>query len=192
MPAISPTAIPAFLSRLSSRLVASPAAPPPTAFILPLIAATTLWHGKTWLKPCIDLACSKNPPRPSPIPYEPPHPLDDATLHARRFAVLQIKEALVKLAILIGVPKATKRLLELDGDGRWANGQDGLRSVYQDQLNDTFTLMAKLGLEDLEHISQCVTYGTFLTPCSPRAQSSPMPDPLAHNPKLLSVVTLSP
>ncbi|BGO89932.1 hypothetical protein NBRC10512_006441 [Rhodotorula toruloides] len=214
MPAISPAAIPAFLSRLSSRLAASPAAPPPTAFILPLVAATTLSHGKTWLKPCIDLAFSSCPPRPSPIPYEPPHPLDDASLHPRRFAVSQIKEALFKSSILIGVPKAIETLLEL-GDvveeedmskafvrselslpeqtvtERWVNGQDGLRSVYQDQLDDIFTLMAKLGLEDLEHISQCVTYGTFLTPYSTRASSSPTPDPLAHDPKLLSVVTLS-
>lgn len=172
MPAISTNAVPAFLSRLSSRLVASPAAPPSSTFLLPLVAATTLGHGKTWLRSCVDLAFANCPPRPSAVPYEPPHPLEDATLHPRRFAVAQMKEALVKSAILIGVPKAIETLLEL-GDvveeedmskafvrselslpeqtvsERWVNGQDGLRSVYQDQLDDIFTLMAKLGLEDL-------------------------------------------
>lgn len=40
-------------------------------------------------------------------------------------------------------------------------------------------------------MSQQLTYGTFLTPHPAPTSTSPSPDPLAHDPALLSVVTLS-
>lgn len=42
-----------------------------------------------------------------------------------------------------------------------------------------------------EWMSQKITYGTFLAPHPAPTPSSPSPDPLAHDPALLSVVTLS-
>ncbi|GAA6040665.1 hypothetical protein JCM8097_000865 [Rhodosporidiobolus ruineniae] len=220
---LRPSAIPAFLSRLSARL---PSSSPPAHFLLPLVAATTLGHGAAWLKPCLSLALSDLPPTPTPLPPEPAFPLDDLHQHPRRFAVAQIKEALVKSAVLVGVPKVIETLLELqdavdeadrtrlfvrrdlEGEGqtiagRQASGRAGLNSVYQGQLEPIFERMHRDGLDDLRYLSETVTYGTFLTPynrppptalsaaTAPSSAPQPNLDPLAHDPKLLSIVTLS-
>ncbi|GAA5982388.1 hypothetical protein JCM11641_006967 [Rhodosporidiobolus odoratus] len=207
MSGLSPAAIPAFLARLSL----PPSSPPVTRALLPLITATTLGHGKTWLKPCLDTALAPLPPSPSPVPPLPPFPALDASLHPRRFAIAQLKEGLVKSAILVGVPKVIETMLELNGvvavedraDGfvrnslqgqtvreRAENGRTGLRSVYRHQLDPIFERMQRGGLEDLRFLSEAATYGTFLSPFSDLPNSS-SPDPFASDPRLLSIVTLS-
>lgn len=121
---------------------------------------------------------------------------------------------------------------ELDKPGssleaRQDAGRQGLRSVYQHQLDPIFTLMHDSGLDDLRalssllvfclsppltlasrylpvfcyllgFLSEAVTYGTYLTPFppSPSAPSSHpapphSPDPFAHTPHLLPILTLS-
>ncbi|GAA5834620.1 hypothetical protein JCM9279_007062 [Rhodotorula babjevae] len=80
-------------------------------------------------------------------------------------------------------------------------GRHGLRSVYRSELDGIFDLMHERGLDDLRYLSETTTYGTFLTPHTSSSSrpgappqptpSSPSPDPLAHDPRLLSLVTLS-
>ncbi|GAA6052503.1 hypothetical protein JCM3770_003799 [Rhodotorula araucariae] len=115
MPVVPPTALPAFLRRLAASLPSS--APPPTSALVPLLAATTLGHGHAWLAPCVSHALSAHPPlaRGAAPPREPADPADDAVAHPRRLVVAQLKEALVKSAVLIGVPRAIETLLELEG-----------------------------------------------------------------------------
>ncbi|BGP14225.1 hypothetical protein JCM10213_005884 [Rhodosporidiobolus nylandii] len=209
MPPLAPSALPSFLTRLATRLPRS--ASPSTSSLLPLLTATTLGHGQTWLRPCLTRLLSPLPPPPSPVPPEPPVAAEDAHLHPRRFAVAQLKEALTKSVILVGVPKVIETLLELDaalepGDKssrfvrreleggtaqeRLDAGAKGLQTVYQAQLDGIFGRMRADGLEDIRYISQANTYGTFLTPF-PSAPASSSPDPLSIDPRLLSVVTLS-
>ncbi|BGP38263.1 hypothetical protein JCM10450v2_002205 [Rhodotorula kratochvilovae] len=215
MPTLPTTAIPAFLRGLAAKLPSS--APPLSSALLPLLAATSLGHGQSWLSPCVAHALAPFPPlaQGAAAPPEPAHPLDDAEQHPRRLAVAQLKEALVKSAVLIGVPRAIETLLHLDEaleDPRDASkrfvrrgleegtvrerqdaGRAGLRSVYRAELNPIFETMRERGLDDLRYLSETTTYGTFLTPhASPSSSpSSPSPDPLAHDSRLLSLLTLS-
>lgn len=168
MPALPPTAIPSFLRSL--RLPSS--APPSSRYLLPLLVSTTLGRSHSWLPPIVHLALNDLPPSPSPPPPPQPFPLDDREKFPRRFALGLMKEALVKSAVLIGVPKAIETLLELKDlvppedfpknfvrekldqpgetlDARKEAGRAGLGSVYQQQLDPIFQLMQESGLEDL-------------------------------------------
>ncbi|GAA5866122.1 hypothetical protein JCM1840_005079 [Sporobolomyces johnsonii] len=220
MPPLATSAIPAFLARLSSELPST--LPSSVHFLVPLLTATTLGHGPSWLPPTLSHAFRSLPRSPAPAPPEPLDPAEDASVHPRRFAVRQAKEALVKSSILVGVPKVIETLLELqkcvdEGDRSTAfvrkaldpssstsggggettfaqrseAGRLGLGSIYQDNLLPIFDLMRQGGLEDVRFYSECITYGTFLTPHSTVPPSSPSPDPLASDARLLSIVTLS-
>ncbi|GAA5948708.1 hypothetical protein JCM21900_005268 [Sporobolomyces salmonicolor] len=223
MPSLPNSAIPAFLARLSSQLPST--LPSSVHFLVPLLTATTLGQGPGWLPPTLSHAFRSLPPSPAPAPAppEPFDPAEDASVHPRRFAVRQAKEALVKSSILVGVPKVIETLLELqncvdEGDrsaafvrqaldpassaSRAAAGETtfaeraragrlGLGSIYQDNLLPIFDLMRHGGLEDVRFYSECITYGTFLTPHSTLPPSSPSPDPFATDARLLSVLTLS-
>ncbi|GAA5921236.1 hypothetical protein JCM3775_002952 [Rhodotorula graminis] len=219
MPLVPPQAIPTFLRSLSSSLPSS--SPQSATALVSLLAATSLGHGQTWLPHCLKLALDPHP-RLAPgvaVPPEPvDHPLLDLDLHPRRFLVAQLKEALVKSASLIGVPRVICALIDLEGaledprdlskafvrrgleEGTVAErrqaGRRGLRSVYRSELDGIFDLMHERGLDDLRYLSETTTYGTFLTPHAapvPRRDAStpPSPDPLAHDPRLLSLVTLA-
>ncbi|CEQ42786.1 SPOSA6832_04649 [Sporobolomyces salmonicolor] len=220
MPSLSNSAIPAFLARLSSQLPST--LPSSVHFLVPLLTATTLGQGPGWLPPTLSHAFRSLPPSPAPAPPEPFDPAEDASVHPRRFAVRQAKEALVKSSILVGVPKVIETLLELqscvdEGDrsaafvrkaldpassasraagettfaARARAGRLGLGSIYQDNLLPIFDLMRQGGLEDVRFYSECITYGTFLTPHATLPPSSPSPDPFASDARLLSVITLS-
>lgn len=211
-------------------------APTPSATILPLLVAATLGKGGEWIRPCIDIAFEQLPAKPAPTPPQPESLLDDERQFPRRLLVAQVKEAIVKSAVLIGVPRSielavklgdflddddlgtpfVRRKLERDGLDVTDLGRDGLgglRTVYRQDLDDIFANFSRLGLEDLRRwpigsaflfreeeagpdrvpshtgfISQYITYGTFLTP---HGGGRDGPDPLAHDPRLLSIVTLS-
>ncbi|GAA5967700.1 hypothetical protein JCM8115_006907 [Rhodotorula mucilaginosa] len=207
--------IPTFLRQLKAELAFAPA---PTATLLPLLVATTLGRGRTWLRPCLDSAFEDLPPSPNPVPAEPHgNPLADAQQHPRRLLVAQIKESLAKASILIGIPRAivmlralghivpegdqskafVRRQLELD-DRRLSDfkaaSSVGLNEVYRGDLADILDGMKESGYDDARLLSECLTYGAFLTPCAPRDGEQPpvpSPDPLDHDSRLLSVVSLS-
>ncbi|GAA5866773.1 hypothetical protein JCM3774_001796 [Rhodotorula dairenensis] len=207
--------IPSFLRQLKAQLAFAPA---PTATLLPLLVATTLGHGRAWLRPCVDSAFEDLPATPNPVPVEPHgNPLADAEQHPRRLVVAQIKESLAKASILIGIPRAIVMLRALghvvpDGDQSKAfvrkqlelddrtlsdlksTSSVGLNDVYRGDLEDILNSMKEQGYNDARLLSESLTYGAFLTPCAPRKgeqSSSPSPDPLDHDARLLSVVSLS-
>lgn len=220
-------------------------APAPSATILPLLTAATLGKGCEWLQPCVEVGFEVLPPdsassapRPALLAGDEPHP------SPRRVLVAQVKEAITKSAILIGVPRSIELAVKL-GDfldeedlGKpfvrqpleeerasvadlGQNGLAGLRTVYRENLDDIFANFSKLGLEDIRELpasfsqktyswqdvslrsissqlthrnhvgfmSQYITYGTFLTP-SGSGRGGRL-DPLAGDPRLLSIVTLS-
>lgn len=96
-------------------------------------------------------------------------------------------------------------------------GNAGLKTVYQDDIGPIFEMMGTdmkdaresrrvLPFESRSRrsaltptssrpragwMSQQVTYGSFLTPFDPPTPGKPSCDPLAHDPALLSIVTLS-
>ncbi|GAA5872619.1 hypothetical protein JCM8547_003711 [Rhodosporidiobolus lusitaniae] len=217
MPTLQPADVPRFLAHLSRRFPPS-RFPPLAPSLVPLLTSLPLSHASLFLRPCLNLALHHLPLTPSPVPPEPRLPFDDAQLHPRRFVVRQFKEALVKSAVLVGVPRAIECLLEvqecvdegdrsrafvrggLDEAGKTLGerkdaGTAGLRIVYKHHLDEIFTRMHREGLDDLRFLSQSVTYGTFLTPFppfSPHLPSHLSPDPLAcqSDPRLLSLITL--
>lgn len=161
--------IPTFLRQLKAELAFAPA---PTATLLPLLVATTLGRGRTWLQPCLDSAFEDLPPSPNPVPAEPHgNPLADAQQHPRRLLVAQIKESLAKASILIGIPRAivmlralghivpegdqskafVRRQLELD-DRRLSDfkaaSSVGLNEVYRGDLADILNGMKESGYDD--------------------------------------------
>ncbi|GAA5913582.1 hypothetical protein JCM6882_001692 [Rhodosporidiobolus microsporus] len=218
MPPLPAAAIPSFLSRLSSSLPSS--LPSPTRYLVPLLTSTALGHASLFLKPSLDLALSPFPPAPSPVPPEPADPREDWEIHPRRATVLLAKEALVKSAILVGVPRAIEALLELrdevddaDWSGRFVRkeldaqgqtigarkdaGREGLGRVYQRDSDAIFERMRVSGLDDLRFLSQSTTYGTFLTPFPSPSSPSPNPDPFLSHPssspaRLFPLLTLPP
>ncbi|GAA5976940.1 hypothetical protein JCM10908_005686 [Rhodotorula pacifica] len=209
MVALSPSALHGFLRGLARADLNF--APTPSATILPLLVAATLGQGHAWLKPCMDVGFEALPPKPALIPPQPVSLLEDRQQYPRRFLVAQVKEAIAKSAVLIGVPRSielavklgeivdeddlgkpfVREMLEKEGIPTAQLGQDGLaglRTVYKENLDEIFSNFKKLGLEDIRFLSQYITYGTFLTPYGTATDS---PDPLAADPRLLSVVTLS-
>lgn len=185
MPPLAASAIPAFLRHTVSPLLPS-SCPPLASSLIPLLTATTLGHGPTWLAPCLAHALEPHPPLPDgqdpPPEIAEPHlasssspSAPDAQQHPRRLIVAQFKEALVKSAVLVGVPRAIETLLHLDdavldkrdlsrafvrraleeseeeGSGvtRAMRGREGLRTVYKGDLDAIFSRMRNDGLEDL-------------------------------------------
>lgn len=162
--------IPSVLRQLKAQLAFAPA---PTATLLPLLVATTLGHGRVWLRPCLDSAFEDLPATPNPVPVEPHgNPLADAEQHPRRLLVAQIKESFAKASILIGVPRAivmlralghvvpngdqskafVRRQLELDdrtlSDLKSASSA-GLSDVYRDDLEAILNGMKEQGYDDV-------------------------------------------
>lgn len=170
MSRLAPSAIPAFVRRLAESDLAF--APRPTATILPLLVAATLGQGASWLKPTVQAGLASLATRPASALLSPAPPPDDAQRHPRRFLIAQVKEALVKAAVLIGVPKSIELLVQLgdfvepddlgqpfvrkslEDDGRplatlGENGIAGLRTVYKQDLDPIFATFRRNGLEDI-------------------------------------------
>lgn len=166
----SPTTVTAFARKLATTDLAF--APKPTAAILPILTAASLGHRQSWLRPSIEEALRDLPAKPPRIPPQPRNPLDDAVSYPRRLALGQLKEAFVKAAIMIGVPRSIRLLVEmqefLDADDlgqpfvRQAleapgctvsdlgeNGLAGLRTMCEYSLGDIFSNLDNTGLEDL-------------------------------------------
>ncbi|TKA51103.1 hypothetical protein B0A53_05889 [Rhodotorula sp. CCFEE 5036] len=141
-----------------------------------------------------------------------PQVLPGKALHDMVMHKSLVKEAITKSAILIGVPRSielavklgdfldeedlgkpfVRQTLEEEGASvadLGQNGLAGLRTVYKENLDDIFANFSKLGLEDIRFMSQYITYGTFLTPSG--SDRGGHLDPLASDPRLLSIVTLS-
>ncbi|KWU42569.1 hypothetical protein RHOSPDRAFT_35924 [Rhodotorula sp. JG-1b] len=199
-----------FLRRLAQKDLGF--APAPSATILPLLTAATLGKGCEWLQPCVEAGLELLPPNSASSAPRPALLAGDEPHSPRRFLVAQVKEAITKSAILIGVPRSIELAVKL-GDfldeedlGKpfvrhpleeerasvadlGQNGLAGLRTVYKENLDDIFANFSKLGLEDIRFMSQYITYGTFLTP-SGSGRGGRL-DPLAGDPRLLSIVTLS-
>lgn len=199
-----------FLRRLAQKDLGF--APSPSATLLPLLTAATLGKGGEWLQPCVEVGFEllsadsvSSAPRSALLAGNEPH-------SPRRFLVAQVKEAITKSAILIGVPRSielavklgdfldeedlgkpfVRKPLEEEGASVTELGRDGLaglRTVYKENLDDIFANFNQLGLEDIRFMSQYITYGTFLTPSG--SSRGGRLDPLAGDPRLLSIVTLS-
>ena len=97
---------PAFLAALSSSLRR-----PSAGHLIPALVSTALGHGSTWLPAIYKHHTLHLPPSPSQRPLSPPPHLDT---NPRRLVLRQLKEALVKSAILVGVPRVIEGLLELN------------------------------------------------------------------------------
>ncbi|ORY72412.1 hypothetical protein BCR35DRAFT_318975 [Leucosporidium creatinivorum] len=197
-------AIPALLQRLSSTLQR-----PSASYILPAVVFTTLGQAHTWIGPVYQHAVRSLPPAPSTRSPSSLYPVEDDV--PRRRVVRELKEAIQKSAILIGVPRAIEAQLhlgevieegakddsfvreELEGvepaEAR-RRGRAGLATVYQEDIGPIFEMM-ETDLKDVRWMSQQITYGAFLTPLDPPTADKPSRDPLAHDPALLSIVTLS-
>ncbi|KAM0751057.1 hypothetical protein T439DRAFT_224838 [Meredithblackwellia eburnea MCA 4105] len=205
---------PALLASISSTLRR-----PSTPYLVPTLVAATLGQGGPWASQIYQHAVSQLPQSPptrshSPLPAHDPVP--------RRIVLRQMKEALVKASILIGVPKVIESLLELgevveegarddsfvreglgkgqsvEGSHGWGRdeverrGLNGIGRIYRDDIDGIWKKMGS-DMLDIKMISKEVTYGTFLTPHQgPEGEDMSLsPDPLAHDPCLLSYVTLS-
>ncbi|KAG0655300.1 hypothetical protein C6P46_001060 [Rhodotorula mucilaginosa] len=199
-----------FLRRLAQKDLGF--APSPSATLLPLLTAATLGKGCEWLQPCVEVGFELLPPNSASSAPRPALLAGDEPRSPRRFLVAQVKEAITKSAILIGVPRSielavklgdfldeedlgkpfVRQTLEEEGASvadLGQNGLAGLRTVYKENLDDIFANFSKLGLEDIRFMSQYITYGTFLTPSG--SDRGGHLDPLASDPRLLSIVTLS-
>lgn len=231
-----------FLRRLAQKDLGF--APSPSATLLPLLTAATLGKGCEWLQPCVEVGFELLPPNSASSAPRPALLAGDEPHSPRRFLVAQVKEAITKSAILIGVPRSielavklgdfldeedlgkpfVRQTLEEEGASvadLGQNGLAGLRTVYKENLDDIFANFSKLGLEDIRELpasfsqktygwqdaslrsissqlthrshvgfmSQYITYGTFLTPSG--SDRGGHLDPLASDPRLLSIVTLS-
>lgn len=221
--------IPVVLSSLSTSLHR-----PSASYLLPALVTTTLGHGPTWLPHIYIHATTNLPPAPA---HRTPSPLPALDPIPRRKVLRELKEALVKSSILIGVPRVIEALLELgecveegarddwfvrEGLGSEAvgwgrdeverRGVEGLGRIYRDDIHAIWTRMGSdmadvstslnyfavgcraNGVLDAflpEWVSKNITYGTFLTPHPILDNPAQSRDPLAHDPALLSVVTLS-
>ncbi|KAK4703328.1 hypothetical protein P7C70_g2894, partial [Phenoliferia sp. Uapishka_3] len=98
---------PALLKSLSATLRR-----PSAGCLIPALVSTTLGHGSTWLPLIYAHHTSSLPPSP-PKRSSSPFPVFETV--PRRRVLRELKEALVKSAILVGVPKALEGMLELQG-----------------------------------------------------------------------------
>lgn len=148
-------AIPALLQRLNATL------PRPSAsYILPAVVSTTLGQAHSWLGPVYQHAVRSLPPAPSSRSRSSLYPVEDDI--PRRRVVRELKEAIQKSAILIGVPRAIEAQLHLgevidegakddsfvreeleDVEPAEARrrGRAGLATVYQEDIGPIFEMM---------------------------------------------------
>ncbi|KAI5478201.1 hypothetical protein MNV49_005368 [Pseudohyphozyma bogoriensis] len=152
-----------FLSTLPSLLPR-----PTTSYLVPTLVSTTLGRG--------DLLPSIYTHFTAPL----------ASSAEKKQVTLEMKEALFKSSILVGVPKVIEALLELkevvQGKGdEWdegfvrreleergpEQGRGGIEWVYQKDLDPILKNMEP-GLRDVAWLSQNVTYKTFLVPYATR------------------------
>lgn len=187
MSALSVTNFRPFLRRLAQKDLGF--APAPSASLLPLLTAATLGKGGEWLQPCVEVGfellspdSASSAPRPALLAGDEPH-------SPRRFLVAQVKEAITKSAILIGVPRSIELAVKLgdfldeedlgkpfvrqplEEEGAHVadlgqNGLAGLRTVYKENLDDIFANFSRLGLEDIRE-----SRGPFSRTCSPQDAS---------------------
>ncbi|KAK4053541.1 hypothetical protein OIV83_001709 [Microbotryomycetes sp. JL201] len=199
--------IPGFLTRLSTTLLAK--SPSPAQFIVPLLVSVTCGRGSEWV-PHIYTAATRTLP-PAPALRQPSTEFPSQETVPRRLVVRQMKEALQKASILIGVPKTIEARLELEQvvepgakddafprqecaklspEEALRRGRAGLDTIYRDNLDAIFEMMGK-DMQEVAFMSQQITYGFFLTPFGPSSAEAPSRDPLAFDERLLSIVTLS-
>ncbi|KAM0788599.1 hypothetical protein ACM66B_001720 [Microbotryomycetes sp. NB124-2] len=199
--------VPAFLTRLSTTLLSQ--SPGPARFIVPLLVSVSCGRGPEWIPHIYKLATRDLPPAPPQRQSSTLYPSQETV--ARRLVVRQMKEALTKASILIGVPKTIEARLELEQviepgakddsfprqswndsspQAAFERGRAGLTTVYQDDIHAIFEMMGK-DMQEVAFMSQQVTYGFFLTPFEVASDGAPSLDPLACDDRLLSIVTLS-
>lgn len=163
MAAISAEAIPAFLKQLSTKLQR-----PSAAYILPTVVSVTTGHGAEWIGPIYKHAVAELPPAPSSRSPSPLYPSEDT--NSRRRVVREMKEALLKSAILVGVPRAIEASLHLQDEVEEGakddsfvreelqdiepaevrrRGNAGLATVYQENIGPIFEMM-----EDLKDVRE--------------------------------------
>jgi hypothetical protein len=148
-------AIPALLQRLSTTLPR-----PSSSYLLPAVVSTTLGQANSWLGPVYQHAVRSLPPAPLTRSPSSLYPIEDDV--PRRRVVRELKEAIQKSAILIGVPRAIEAQLhlgevveqgakddsfvreELEGvepaESR-RRGCAGLATVYQENIGPIFEMM---------------------------------------------------
>ena len=162
MAAISAEAIPAFLKQLSGKLQR-----PCAAHLLPTVVSLATGHGPEWIGPIYRHAVADLPPAPSTRSNSPQYPTDDPI--PRRRVVRELKEALMKSAVLVGVPKAIETALHLRDEVEEGakddsfvreelvtlnaaevrrRGNAGLGAVYQEDIGPIFEMM-ELDLKDI-------------------------------------------
>jgi len=162
---------------------------PDSWYLIAAATSTTLGHGASWM-PAIYQHAVK-PLGPAPTNPTPPPVEFEADMYPRRKIVRRMKEALVKSAILSGVPRAIqssialKDALELGdkdnscvregldfGEESARRGYDGRYKVYRDP--SPFGPEVVEAMKDIEWISLHVTYGTFLAPCAELTPAAPL------------------
>lgn len=144
---------------------------PSASYLVPAIAATALGHAPAWLPAIYAHHTSSLPATP---PLRSASPLPALETIPRRRVLRELKEGLVKSAILVGVPRVIEALLELGecveegakddsfvrrgmGGVRWEQGEverrglEGLGRIYRDDIGPIWTKMGA-DMEDVREL----------------------------------------
>jgi len=183
-----------------------PSAPPPSAAFLQRLAGNTRLQPNSWYliaaATSVTLGCGHSwipaiyahavaPLGPAPEETTPAPEVFDEDPLPRRKVVRRLKEALVKGAILHGVPHAIGASLalkealapgdrddsfvrsgfELDGKNE-ERGHEALHRIYRDEM--PLVGERKTAMRDVEWFSYNVTYGVFLAPISDTNPRAPL------------------
>ena len=148
---------------------------PSASYLVPAIAATALGHAPAWLPVIYAHHTSSLPAAP---PLRSASPLPALETIPRRRVLRELKEGLVKSAILVGVPRVIEALLELRecveegakddsfvrrgmGGLGWEQaeverrGLEGLGRIYRDDIGPIWTKMGA-DMEDVrKHSPSC-------------------------------------
>ncbi|MBW0526741.1 hypothetical protein O181_066456 [Austropuccinia psidii MF-1] len=173
-----------FLNRIRSTIKR-----PDLDYLLTSIASTSLGHGEAWL-PVIFSHAIKRPLNLSLESQNLQNPLDQYKILVFR----QMKEAIIKASILIGVPKAIEASLTLKETGSKFEvhehtftrkhfmdltfqdlinkGDQGMSRVYKGDIDGIFKYMGP-DLVDIQLMSRAITYGFFLSPVQPESPLTP-------------------
>ncbi|KZO91062.1 hypothetical protein CALVIDRAFT_542120 [Calocera viscosa TUFC12733] len=181
----SPAPSTEFLDSLAS----NPKLQPDTWYLIAAATSVTLGKGASWIPAIYAHAVSPVGPAPAEATPSPPVFADDPL--PRRRVVRRLKEALVKGAILHGVPHAIGASLalkdalvpgdrddsfvregyHLDGQNA-ARGYEALHRIYRDEMPLVGEL--KSAMRDVEWFSYNCTYGAFLAPISDTDPRAPL------------------
>ena len=129
-----------FLRRLAQKDLGF--APAPSATILPLLTAATLGKGCEWLQPCVEVGLELLPPNSASSAPRPALLAGDEPHSPRRFLVAQVKEAITKSAILIGVPRSIELAVKL---GDFLDEEDLGKPFVRHPLDEERASVAELG-----------------------------------------------